>query len=55
MALKMVEIIDNKFLYRCDSCGFEHPYRPMKKEELGPPPPHHCKQAAKEDFEVTTD
>jgi hypothetical protein len=46
MALKKIDMGDGKYLYRCESCGFESPYSPVKEHELGPSPPHRCNVSA---------
>jgi hypothetical protein len=42
MALQLIEMRPERFLYRCDSCAFESPKIPVPKHELGPPPGHNC-------------
>jgi len=42
MTLKKIDMGDGEYLYRCESCGFESPYSPVKQHELGPPPAHYC-------------
>jgi hypothetical protein len=42
MALHLVEMRPERFLYRCDSCAFVSPKSPVSKDELGPPPEHNC-------------
>ena len=42
MALKEVELRPGWFIYRCESCGFEHPQMGVKKQYLGMPPAHSC-------------
>jgi hypothetical protein len=48
MALKVVQIDDGKFLYRCDKCPYEFPDVPVKKQELGTPPVHKCQPSKDE-------
>lgn len=50
MALELKNIYEDEYLYRCDCCGFEHPLSSVKKHEIGPPPPHHCKQSMELQF-----
>jgi len=38
--LKKVEIVDGKFLYRCDKCGWES--KNMSKQEAEFAPSHSC-------------
>jgi hypothetical protein len=42
MALKRIEIIDGRFLWRCTDCGWES--QEFKKHERQFPPAHNCKQ-----------
>jgi len=42
MALQLVEMRPERFLYRCDSCAFVSPKSPVSKDELGAPPEHNC-------------
>jgi hypothetical protein len=42
MALKEVELRSGWFIYRCESCGFQHPQMGVKKQFLGAPPAHRC-------------
>lgn len=42
MALQLIELARNKFLYRCDACPFEYPKDPVPQDELGIPPRHNC-------------
>ena len=48
MALRVVQIDDGKFLYRCDKCPFEFPAVPVNKQELGSPPAHKCQASPDE-------
>jgi hypothetical protein len=45
MALKVVEVRPGWFLFRCESCGFEHPTIAVKRQYLGVPPTHKCPEA----------
>jgi hypothetical protein len=45
MAFKEVELRPGWFLFRCESCGFEHPPMAVKKQYLGAPPTHKCPEA----------
>jgi hypothetical protein len=45
MALKKIDMGDGEFLYRCESCGFEHPLSPVKQHKLGPQPFHDCEES----------
>lgn len=45
MSLLKINMYDDKFLYRCEDCGYESHYRPVREHELGPPPHHSCAQA----------
>ena len=42
MALREVELRSGWFIYRCESCSFEHPQMGVKKQYLGAPPAHRC-------------
>jgi len=42
MSLKEVELRPGWFIYRCESCGFEHPKMGVKKHYLGAPPARSC-------------
>jgi hypothetical protein len=50
MALIEVELRPGWFIYRCDSCGFEHPPMAVKKQFLGPPPAHRCPNSQQMSF-----
>jgi hypothetical protein len=50
MALRVVQIDDGKFLYRCDKCSYEFPDAPVKKQELGTPPAHKCQASQDADI-----
>jgi hypothetical protein len=43
--LKLVEIVDNRFVYRCDYCGWESPEMSKKQAHTLPPPAHACKKS----------
>jgi hypothetical protein len=45
MALKVVEVRPGWFLFRRESCGFEHPTIAVKRQYLGVPPTHKCPEA----------
>jgi hypothetical protein len=45
MALEEIELRPGWFVYRCESCGFEHPPMAVKKQYLGAPPTHKCPEA----------
>lgn len=42
MSLVKINMYDNKFLYRCEDCGYESHKIPVREHELGPPPRHSC-------------
>jgi Zn-finger protein len=42
MSIRMVEIVQGRFLWRCDDCGWEHPRDPVPKHKLPSAPVHHC-------------
>jgi hypothetical protein len=48
MALKLIDMYEGRFLYRCEDCGFEHPLTPVKREKLGAPPSHNCPKQNRE-------
>jgi hypothetical protein len=50
MALKEVELRPGWFVYRCESCGFEHPPMAVKKQFLGKPPAHRCPESQQMSF-----
>ncbi len=52
MSLIKVNMYDNKFLYRCEDCGYESHYRPVREHELGAPPHHSCPQAGRFDMKA---
>ena len=45
MAFKEVELRPGWFLFRCESCGFQHPTMAVKKQYLGAPPTHKCPES----------
>jgi len=47
VVLKKINMGDEKFLYRCEFCGYESHHSPVSERELGPPPSHRCKQSEK--------
>ena len=50
MALKEAELRPGWFIYRCESCGFEHPKMGVKKQYLGAPPAHDCPESRQLNF-----
>jgi hypothetical protein len=42
MALQLIELARDKFLYRCDACTFEYPKDPVPQDRLDIPPRHNC-------------
>ena len=52
MALPIKEMVPGKFLYQCESCGFEYPTKPVERDKLGTPPPHICPRQNKESEEI---
>jgi hypothetical protein len=50
MALKEIELRPGWFIYRCESCGFEHPQMGVKKQFLGAPPKHRCPESLQMSF-----
>lgn len=49
-SLKEVELRPGWFLYRCESCGFEHPQMAVKKQYLVAPPAHACPKSYQLNF-----
>jgi rubredoxin len=41
----MVDLVEGRFLWRCDDCGWEYPLTPVRKHELPPMPRHNCPKA----------
>ena len=52
MSLVKVHMYDNKYLYRCDDCGYESHHAPVREHELGAPPRHSCPQAGRSDMKA---
>ena len=42
MALRKIELMPGKFLWRCDSCGYESHKVEVPENQLGPAPFHSC-------------
>jgi hypothetical protein len=49
--MRIVEIANKRYLYRCEACGAESPAVPVPFDQLGLAPPHHC-AGANDDIEV---
>jgi hypothetical protein len=45
MSVKEVELRPGWFIYRCESCVFQHPPMAVKREYLGAPPAHRCPES----------
>ena len=43
--LRLVELIDNQFLYQCEDCGKEWPVMTTQRAKSSPPS-HRCRRAA---------
>jgi hypothetical protein len=55
MALKKINMYDNKFLYRCEDCGYESHHTPVSEHELGAPPRHACPREGRFDARAILD
>jgi hypothetical protein len=42
--VKEKEIIDGKFVWQCDACGWEFPRTAVPKHLLPPRPDHECRR-----------
>jgi len=51
MPYREVEMTPGRFLWRCDDCGSEQPYRAVPRHELGPAPIHKCPRAGRPHLE----
>jgi hypothetical protein len=49
--MRIVEIANKRYLYRCEACGAESPAVPVSVDQLGLAPPHHC-AGANDDLEL---
>ena len=52
MSLVKINMYEDKFLFRCEDCGYESHYTPVREHELGPPPRHACPQAGRFDMKA---
>jgi hypothetical protein len=41
---RLIEISDNRFLYRCDECGEEWPMMTKRESVDSTPPQHRCRR-----------